>query len=136
MTQETWKSSYAFDFRLAAQIMEEALRDVGLPSAHSKDDDADYFDVEGGSFTIKLYHNRFRTRVGFGFPGWLKPGDISDITISPLDTSKELKIQAVLGKFVEKAPVKPWEFGAKVKAYRIGIASSVRKSWERWIGVQ
>ena len=136
MAEETWKSSYPFDFRQAAAIMEESLKDVGLVSSHSREEDAEYFDVDGGSFTMKLYHNRFRTRIGFGFPGWLKPQDISDITISPIDTSKEPKISAVLRKFVEKSPSRPWDFGTKVKAYRVGISGAVKKSWERWIGVR
>ncbi len=110
------------------------MKELGLPSAHSSEEDAEYFDVDAGSFTIKLHHNRFRMRTGFGFPGWLKPRDISDILISPLDSSKEPKVSLILRRFVERSPAKPWEFGTKVKAYSLGISGRTKKSWERWIG--
>jgi hypothetical protein len=135
MVDETWKSSYPFDYRQAAVIMEEVIKDVGIPFARSTDDDADYFDIDGGNFTIKLYHNRFRMRTGFGFPGWLKTKDISDIMISLLDTSKEPKVRLILQKFVERAPLKPWEFGTKVKAYSLGISGRTKKSWNYWTGM-
>jgi len=135
MADDTWKSSYPFDYRQAGVIMEEVLKEIGIPSARSTDEDAEYFDIDGGDFTIKLYHNKFRMRSGFGFPGWLKPKDISDIIISPLDTSKEPKIRLILQKFVERSPLKPWEFGTKVKAYSLGISGRTRKSWNRWVGV-
>jgi hypothetical protein len=134
MAEDTWKSSYAFDFRQAASIMDQSLKELGYQAARSTEEDAEYFDVDGGSFTIKLYHNKFRMRTGFGFPGWLKPSDISDIIISPVDQSKELRIKALLKVFVEKSPVKPWDFGMKVKAYSMGIGGRTRKAWERWVG--
>ncbi len=134
MAEDTWNSSYAFDYRQAASIMHEALNELGYQAAKSTEEDADYFDVDGGTFTIKLYHKKFRMRTGFGFPGWLKPSDISDIIISPVDPSKELKIMALLKKFVERSPRRPWDFGMKVKAYSIGIGGRTRKAWERWIG--
>jgi hypothetical protein len=136
MADDDWKSSYAFDYLQAAQIMGEALDELNVSSAHSSEGDADYFDIEGGSFTMKLYHKRFRMRTGFGFHGWLKPTDISDIIISPLEDANEPKIRMILQKFVEKSPRRPWEFGTKVKAYSIGISGRTKKSWENWIGPQ
>ena len=135
MAEDTWKSSYALDYRQAAVIMDEVLKELGFQASHSTEKDAEYFDVDGGSFTIKLYHNKMRMRTGFGFPGWLKPADISDIIISPLDPSMQLKIGGLLKKFVERSPRKPWDFGTKVKAYSIGISGRTKKSWEHWIGV-
>ncbi len=131
MAKDTWRSSYPFHYREAAKILEQILGEIGLPFVHSQVENGDDFDIEGGVYTIRVYHDRYRMRAGLGFPGWLKPEDISDIMISPIDKSVQAKIALVLKKFVDRAPVKPWDFGLKVRAYSVGIAGRTRKSWER-----
>ena len=135
MVDETWKLSYSFDYKHAASIMEGVFHELHLPVAHYTEEDEEYFDVDAGSFTIKLYHNKFRLRTCFGFPRWLKPNDISDMMISPLDDSKVPKVQMILKKFVEKSPKKPWEFGTKVKAHNLGISGRTKKTWGKWLEI-
>ncbi len=134
MSKDTWQSSYAFHYRGAAKILEEVLGQMGLAFSHSQVENGDDFDAEGGAYTIRLYHDRYRMRTGFGFPGWLKPEDISDIMISPIDQSLYPKISSMLSKFVDRSPVKPWDFGLKVKAHSVGIAGRTRKRWEKYLG--
>jgi hypothetical protein len=133
MSDETWKSSYCFTYQYAAKVMEETLEELSLRFAHSSEPDAEYFDIDEGSFTIKLYYQKYRHRVGFGFPGWLNPGDISDIMISPVDDEKRPKIRQILERFVSKLPKEPWDFDLKVKMYRMGIGSSAKRQWKEWI---